>query len=78
MMIEITKTILEVPMAPEAEIKTGYSQRFVQLRLTPAQADVLRRLRRGAAASGERLASGREVATPPQAIQWLLEQITAA
>ena len=72
---EMVNVMVEAPMAQQHR-PGGYIQRSVTMfRLTVSQADALARLKRGLAARGARLSSGRAVESSPQALQWLLDEI---
>lgn len=72
---EMVNVMIEAPVAQQHR-PGGYIQRSVTMfRLTVSQADALARLKRGLAARGARLSSGRAVESSPQVLQWLLDEI---
>jgi hypothetical protein len=77
-------TTVELPDDPQAvtiEVPMGevsldsYLSRHVEVQLDQDQRHSLRRLLNGLRESGERLSSGRAVASNSDAVKWLLEQL---
>ena len=58
-----------------ASLETCYISRHADVRLSLDQGLMLRRLYAALDQTGLRLANGRRVANPPDAIRWLLEQL---
>lgn len=73
--VELIDVQIGIPLADPPEAY-GYIARHVEIgALTLEQGRALRQVAEGVAERGLRLRSGRRVATPPDAIRWLLEQI---
>jgi hypothetical protein len=66
--------VLTVPVA-RPDLDNCYISRHCEVRLSPQQARTLRCVLLGLDAAGERLSNGRRVATPADALRWLLEKI---
>lgn len=73
---EVHHTLVEVPLADVPD--PHYRQRHVNLQLSAAEADAMKRLLAGLDMQGERLANGRRVQTSADAVRWLLEKIHSA
>lgn len=68
------KTIkIEIPLTGDPP--TGYVSRHVDVRLDPDQANSLRRILDGLAATGACLRNKRRIETIGDALRWLLEQV---
>lgn len=63
---------------PDAGPTHAYACRALNLRITHSQARALRRLLEGADVGRRSLRCGRRVATTPDALRWLLEQLDDA
>lgn len=68
--------LIEVPVAPFDP--TAFRSRFLTMRLSQRQADALKCIAAGLKQSHEMLRNEKHVDTPPQAIQWVLEQAATA
>lgn len=68
--------LIEVPVAPFDP--KAHRSRFLTMRLTQRQADALKCIAAGLKQSHEMLRSEKHVDTPPQAVQWMLEQAATA
>ena len=65
---------IAVPFS-SASLDHCYISTHVDAQLSHQQGLALRRLHLGLDAAGARLANGRRVATPPDAVRWMLEQV---
>jgi len=73
--IPVPSTVtIAVPFS-SASLDHCYISTHVDAQLSHQQGLALRRLHLGLDAAGARLANGRRVATPPDAVRWLLEQV---
>lgn len=67
--------VLEVPLAPAAEIPAVAWGLHVDTRLTPSQSHALRRILHELDRRQARLATGKRVVNPTDALKWLLELV---
>lgn len=54
----------------------GYAPRHLQVQLSPRQAETLRSIAEALYDREERVNSGRRVQSSPQAVQWILDQVS--
>jgi len=72
---EISEGNIAIIKIPLAEQRSGYCARHVDVQLSGAQPETLRRIVDGLDASQARLKNGKRVTTPAEAVRWLIEQV---